>query len=127
MRTPAKLQFDFLWHLARQIEWSQATFGPGDRMLGVSDHIRKELLEIADAVANGEPTLPEWIDVIILGLDGAWRSCKAVSTATDAPEFKAALIIQALLAKQTKNEARTWPDWRTAPKDKTIEHDRSKD
>jgi len=24
--------------------------------------------------------------------------------------------------KQTRNEARTWPDWRTAPKDRAIEH-----
>ncbi|CEI76891.1 Uncharacterized protein PAE221_02479 [Pseudomonas aeruginosa] len=33
----------------------------------------------------------------------------------------------ALDAKQTKNESRSWPDWRTAPADKAIEHDRADD
>ena len=32
-----------------------------------------------------------------------------------------------MTAKQVKNEARTWPDWRTADPNKAIEHDRSKD
>ena len=36
-------------HLAHQREWSTATFGPGSRTLGVIDHIRKELDEIAAA------------------------------------------------------------------------------
>ena len=31
----------------------------------------------------------------------------------------------AIKAKQARNEARTWPDWRTASPDKAIEHDRS--
>ena len=31
----------------------------------------------------------------------------------------------AIVAKQARNEARTWPDWRTAPLDRAIEHDRS--
>lgn len=59
-------------------------------------------------------TWPKWIDVVILALDGAWRT-----GATPAQ------IIDALVAKQTKNEARTWPDWRTAPADKAIEHVRA--
>ena len=59
-------------HLARQAEWSAATFGPGSREKGVTDHIRKELVEVADATSPAEKQ-KEWIDVVILALDGAWR------------------------------------------------------
>lgn len=131
---------EFFWNFAayirRQIGWSGTVFGPGSRQAGVCDHIRKELTEILEASATGEPTLPEWIDVIILGLDGAWRS----QTIADSPEMRAIgeqrpwtpdaiarMICAALDAKFAKNAARTWPDWRTADPDKAIEHDRSKD
>lgn len=102
--------FDFMAHLQRQREWSGRTFGPGDRVKGVIDHIRKELVEIEAAPRD----LSEWIDVILLAIDGAWRSG---ATPGD--------IIAALAAKQAKNEARAWPDWRTADPNKAIEHDRS--
>lgn len=93
-------------HLERQRRWSESTFGPGVR-LGVLDHIRKELDEVAE-----DPTdLEEWADVVILGLDGAWR-------AGHEPQA----IIDAVRAKQAKNEHRTWPDWRTADPDFAIEH-----
>jgi hypothetical protein len=102
--------FDFHAHLARQAAWSAKTFGPGPRTAGVCDHIRKELREI-----EADPTdLCEWIDVVILALDGAWR-CGGT------PEQ----IINAIVAKQTKNEGRNWPDWRTADPNKAIEHDRT--
>jgi len=52
--------------------------------------------------------------VVILALDGAWR-------AGAEPQQ----IIDAIKAKQARNEARTWPDWRTASPDRAIEHDRS--
>lgn len=104
------LGFDFYQHLHRQREWSKRTFGPGPRTAGVVDHIRKELCEI-----EADPfDLSEWIDVVILALDGAWR---AGGTPLQ--------IIETLAAKQTKNEGRKWPDWRTADPDKAIEHDRS--
>lgn len=100
-------------HLQRQIDWSSTTFGPGPRADGIVDHIRKELNEILD-----DPTdLFEWVDVMILALDGAWRDAGA------SPQE----IIDALIAKQTKNEGRVWPDWRTAEPGKAIEHDRSHD
>lgn len=102
--------FSLLEHLARQCAWSERTFGPGERTAGVVDHIRKELDEV---LAN--PTdLSEWIDVVILALDGAWRIGAT-------PEQ----IIAALVAKQTKNEGRQWPDWRTAAPGKAIEHVRT--
>ena len=106
------LQFDLVQHLRRQAEFSARTFGPGARVEGVCDHIRKELVEVE--AAGGE--LAEWIDVIILGLDGAWRSGAT-------PEQ----IVAAIEAKQAKNERRRWPDWRTAEPGKAIEHDRTAD
>lgn len=103
-------RFNLLTHLHRQREWSEATFGPGDRRKGIVDHLRKELQEIE----NNPKDIFEWIDVILLGLDGAWR-------AGHTPEQ----IVEALAAKQAKNESRVWPDWRTQSTDKAIEHDRS--
>lgn len=96
-------------HLAHQREWSTATFGPGPRTLGVLDHIRKELDEIAAAPDDVE----EWVDVIILAFDGAWRA-----------GWEPQQIIDAIKAKQRKNERRSWPDWRAASADHAIEHDR---
>lgn len=104
--------FDFLAHLQRQRDWSGKTFGPGSRAQGVVDHIRKELREIEADPAD----LSEWIDVAILALDGAWRSGATPDQ-----------IIAALVAKQTKNENRQWPDWRTVDPNKAIEHDRTRD
>lgn len=110
--------FDLVAHLKRQADWSHRTFGPGDRIAGISDHIRKELLEVA-AAHNPRfhpdlAALKEWIDVIILGLDGAWRTGAS-------PE----MIAGAISAKQLINEERRWPDWRKAELGKAIEHDRS--
>jgi hypothetical protein len=99
--------FDFLAHLRHQRVWSEKTFGPGDRTEGVVDHIRKEL----DEVLATPSEVTEWIDIIILALDGAWRTGHQ-------PEE----IIAALVAKQEKNESRKWPDWRTAEPGKAIEH-----
>ena len=99
--------FDMIAHLARQREWSERTFGPGPRPEGVCDHIRKELREIEQSPVD----LEEWIDVVILALDGAWR-------AGHSPEQ----IVAQLVAKQAKNEGREWPDWRTAEPGKAIEH-----
>lgn len=113
---PQAVGFDLIAHLNRQIAFSETAFGPGDRTLGVCDHLRKEIVEVEDAHAAGEPTLPEWVDIVILGLDGAWRSG---ATAEE--------IVAAIAAKQAKNEGRTWPDWRTANPDAAIEHDRTAD
>jgi dATP/dGTP pyrophosphohydrolase len=94
-------------HLYRQRAFSRATFGPGMRTGGVCDHIRKELREI-----EADPThVGEWIDVVLLALDGAWRVGAS-------PEEIAA----AIEAKQSLNETRDWPDWRTQHTDRAIEH-----
>lgn len=104
------LRFDLIAHLRRQAAFSERTFGPGARVDGICDHIRKELVEVRQSGGS----LDEWVDVVILGLDGAWRSGAT-------PEQ----VVAAIEAKQAKNEARRWPDWRTADAGKAIEHDRT--
>jgi len=103
--------FDLIAHIQRQREFSERTFGPGMRTKGVIDHIRKELVEIEAKPRD----ITEWVDVILLALDGAWRS------GADPDE-----IAFEIAAKQLKNEKRIWPDWRTASPDKAIEHVRSR-
>jgi hypothetical protein len=108
----AESAFDMHAHLVRQREWSEKTFGPGPRTGGIIDHITKELIEI-----EADPgDVKEWLDVVVLALDGAWR-------AGATPDQ----IIDLLVAKQDRNEKRVWPDWRTMSPDKAIEHDRSHD
>jgi len=106
---------DFAAHLARQRAFSERAFGPGERVEGVSDHIRKELLEVSKA-EPGHDRQREWIDVVMLALDGAWRSGMSPDE-----------IIAGLRFKLDVNERRAWPDWRTADPNKAIEHDRAKD
>lgn len=102
-----KLSIDIA-HLERQREWSIEVFGPGRRTLGIIHHIRSELVEIAE-----HPTdLYEWVDVVILALDGAWRA-----------GHEPLAIIEAIKNKQERNEARIWPDWRELSEDVAIEHD----
>lgn len=105
-------------HLRRQMAFSRATYGPGERTAGVCDHIGKELREIHDAPDDGLRSR-EWVDVVILGFDGLWRALEAEGVPwAEIPERVADLI----RAKQSKNEQREWPDWRTAPKGRAIEH-----
>lgn len=99
-------------YYSRQIEWSRETFGPALRTGGVIDHIRKELIEIQAAPHD----LSEWVDVIILAMDGFWRHGGTVDE-----------LMPRLLAKQEKNMARVWPDWRAMSENEAIEHDRSHD
>jgi hypothetical protein len=94
-------------HLYRQREFSENTFGPGTRLKGILDHIRKELKEIEAAPDD----LEEWVDLVLLSLDGAWRA-----------GFSPEQIAAEVEAKLTRNILREWPDWRTADPDKAIEH-----
>ena len=98
---------NFVEYISRHIRWSIKTFGPGKRTNGVVAHIRKELMEVE---ADPEDIF-EWADIIVLALDGAWRS-----------GFTAEEIIDALQKKQDKNIARKWPDWRKFTEDQPIEH-----
>ncbi|MAY63959.1 MAG: hypothetical protein CML29_17285 [Rhizobiales bacterium] len=109
---------DLKQHLLRQMAFSRATFGTGSRTNGVVDHIRKELEEVQES--HGCPS--EWVDVVILGLDGLTRSLSFVIEDQDEVADEACRMI---VDKQSRNERRDWPDWRTADPDKAIEHDRS--
>ena len=64
------MELEFVEYIRRQREWSEKTFGLGRRTKGITDHIRSELLEV-----ESTPDDPyEWVDIVILALDGAWRT-----------------------------------------------------
>lgn len=102
---------EFSEHVARQKQFSERTFGPGHRTEGILRHIEKEMQEIREAPQD----IKEWIDIIILGMDGAWRA-----------GFDPQAVAKALEEKQRVNRERTWPDWRKFTKDQPIEHIRGK-
>ena len=92
-------------YIEKQMEWSRKTFGEGERTKGITNHIRKELLEI-----EAEPgEVEEWVDVMILALDGAWRA-----------GYTPDEIIWALEAKQEKNRLRIFP--MPVSQDEPLEH-----
>jgi hypothetical protein len=104
-----KEPLDGTWRLCldEQWAWSKRTFGEGRRTKGNAEHIRKELDEIEAAPGD----LSEWVDVIMLAIDGYFRH--GGQPATLLPDF---------LTKQAENFGRTWP----APKseDTPVEHQR---
>ncbi len=100
--------------------FSHATFGPGPRTEGVLDHIDKEMTEVR--LANGSSD--EWVDVVILAMDGLTRQlayCGPDGERRD-PQQVARIACEMIVGKQTRNEARTWPDWRSVPHGQAIEH-----
>lgn len=105
-------------HLIRQMAFSHATFGHGTRTKGVIDHIRKELVEVEESSGSSN----EWVDVVLLALDGLTRQLAFINGDRKNPSDVAELACSMIIGKQTRNEARVWPDWRTAPSDKAIEH-----
>jgi hypothetical protein len=91
--------------VAEHRTWSHRTFGPGKRTLGTIAHIRKELAEI-----EAKPDdLMEWIDVVMLAINGYWRH------GGDSRKF--AVMLKAKLEECKRRE---WP----APtsEDEPIEH-----
>jgi hypothetical protein len=106
------LAWDLIKYIELHREFSDRTFGPGKKTESIIDHIKKELIEI-----HLKPTdLEEWVDVIILAIDGAARS-----------GHSARAICFGLAAKLEKNRKRAWPDWQTWPEDKAIEHIRGRE
>lgn len=100
------LEMRDLWRmLESQKEWSLRTFGEGRRTGGVTAHIAKELEEIRRAPDD----LEEWIDVIILAMDGFWRA-----------GGKSQDLAPMIMAKQEKNRARQWP--KPTSEDEATEH-----
>lgn len=106
-RVHVNSMFDMFDFLARQRAFSEKTFGPHPRAKGVIAHIKKELVEIE----NNPTDVMEWIDVVLLALDGAWR------TGASAEQ-----ITRALESKLRINQNRTWPSWLEMGGDDAIEH-----
>jgi len=80
--------------LKKQEKWSSKTFGHGRRTLGLLEHIRRELVEIEERPND----LGEWIDVVILALDGFWRHGGNPDS-----------VMEYLTAKHRENFLRRWP------------------
>ena len=102
--------FDLIQYLRRLRIFSERAFGPLERRQGIIDHIRKELIEVEAA----PDALDEWIDIVTMAFDGALR-------AGCSPEQ----IVAQLDVTLTRNENRQWPDWRSVPADRAIEHIRT--
>lgn len=115
---------DLKQHLIRQMAFSKATFGPGTRTNGVLDHLAKEIEEVRGSGGSSD----EWVDLVILALDGLTRQLSFCNEETHriarASEI-AELACNMIVGKQDRNENRTWPDWRTMSADKAIEHVRT--
>jgi hypothetical protein len=117
---------DLKQHLMRQMAFSKATYGPGTRTDGILDHITKEIVEVRESGGSSD----EWVDLVILSLDGLTRQlsfCRQHEQRTKTSAEIAEMACNIIVAKQDRNENRTWPDWRTMNADKAIEHDRSQD
>jgi hypothetical protein len=93
--------------IADLVAWSEKTFGPGPRTENLLNHIAGELDEIEAKPAD----VTEWIDVVMLALDGAYRSGHSPKE-----------ICEALVRKYEINLTRKWID----PGDgAAVEHERS--
>lgn len=92
----------------RQRKWSERVFNPGKRTIGITEHIKKEIDEI-----RADPNdYKEWIDIIILAIDGYWRA-----------GGDPAKLMQNLRDKQRINFARKWPP--NNSEDIPVLHDKS--
>lgn len=95
-------------YLGRQIAWSRRTFGEAKRTEGICRHIEKELGEIREDPSD----LSEWVDVVILAMDGYWRHGGTHGS-----------LAQDLETKQAINFRRTYPF--PTSENEPSEHDRS--
>jgi hypothetical protein len=80
-------------YIQNHISWSREAFGEGNQAEKICNHIEKELEEIRETPND----LYEWVDVIILAIDGAWRA-----------GYSPIEIINALISKQATNFERRW-------------------
>ena len=133
---------DFVNYLARQAAVGREKFGPGERRLGVIEHIKQELEEINDAETQEEVCV-EWADVCILGMDGLLRAVREglrerLKDEGEGPnvvngvivgfsgeptnDYVAVCAMNMIVGKQQKNELRDFGDWRGMPEDVAINH-----
>lgn len=75
-------------------EWSLETFGKGERTEGIISHITSELEEVRETPHD----VYEWVDIIFLAMDGAYRA-----------GFDAQDLIEAMERKHEINKNRVWP------------------
>ncbi len=103
---------DMFYFWEKLMEWSIRTFGPRDRRgpKGPLDHLRKEALE-AFAEDDPERRKQEIADCLFLVFDAAHRAGMSYGE-----------LAQVALKKLDINKTRVWPDWRTHPADKAVEH-----
>src|SRR6185369_12898305 len=74
--------FDFVAFFNEKMRWSRETFGRTLPWAGIIKHLRKEIDE-----AEKEPLcLSEWIDIVLVAIDGAGRA------GYDGAAFAAALV-----------------------------------
>ena len=60
--------------------------------------------------------------MVIIALDGLTRQLAYCNINRREPEDVADTVCRMIKGKQTRNEAREWPDHRTSDQDKAIEH-----
>jgi hypothetical protein len=131
--------------LSRQCAIGRHAFGPGERRLGVLDHIEKEIEEVKKAETH-EERANEWIDLVILSQDGLLRCVREMTREmmaqyADQPmlmqdgvvvgrngeptnDYVAKVALAMLTGKRDKNELRNWPNWRDQSEDVALEHER---
>lgn len=80
--------------IENQRTWSEATFGRGDRAAAILSHIECEVKEVRQCPSD----LEEWVDIILLSIDGARRQ-----------GYTGVEIVSAILEKQGINKRRSWP------------------
>lgn len=87
------------------IAWARGTFGEGDHTASLLAHVKEELAEVEERPG----ALEEYIDIIILGMDGAWRAGREKEII---PRFSAAsLRDKSTLATIRKNIPHVWRDF----------------
>lgn len=93
----------------RQHRWSSERFGPPSHRgpAGPLKHLKKEVEEALESPGD----LEEYVDLLFLVLDAAWRA-----------GFSTSSLLRGHQAKLTINEARNHPDWRGADPNEPIEH-----
>ena len=103
------LNWKFSTYIDNTREWADKVFGPRNPSCipGILAHIEEEVEE----VRKKPDDLEEWVDLMILSIDGA--TCAGYSPKE---------ICEMLEYKLQKNMARQWPDWRTVEPGKPINH-----
>lgn len=99
------MNVDLADYVGRQQAWSARVFGLGARTIGITKHIEKEIEEVRASPDD----LMEWIDLMIIAMDGYWRAGGSPSHLMDLLERKQAI-----------NFARKWPP--PGPQDEATEH-----